>query len=190
MILETQRLFLRLFQDADLDAFVAYRSDPEVARYQGWDAPYSRERAVAFIAEMKAVQPGTSGAWLQLAIEIKGKSGLIGDCAFHILSGDPRQAEIAYTLARAYQGQGFASEAVARLFDYLFKDLNLHRVTANCDVENRASFRLLERVGLRREATFYQNVWFKGAWGSEYLYAILQSEWNAIKNSVGPSFKC
>jgi RimJ/RimL family protein N-acetyltransferase len=179
MLFETPRLILRRFQDADLEAFVTYRSDPEVARYQGWDAPYSRERAAAFIAEMKSVQAGIPGAWLQLAIEIKGKCGLIGDCAFHILPGDPRQAEIAFTLARASQGQGYATEAVTRLLAYLFDDLHLHRVTAICDVENQASFRLLERLGLRREATFLQNVWFKGAWGSEYLYAMLQSEWQA-----------
>lgn len=178
MLLETARLSLCRFQDSDLEAFAAYRSDPQVARYQGWDAPYSRERAAIFIAEMKAVQPGTPGDWMQLAIRVKGSSGLIGDCAFHVFKNDPRQAEIAYTLARAFQGQGYASEAVTRLLDYLFGDLHLHRVTATCDVENTASFRLLERIGMRREATFFQNVWFKGSWGSEYQYAILQSEWN------------
>jgi RimJ/RimL family protein N-acetyltransferase len=178
MRLETARLIMRRFQDEDLEAFAAYRSDPEVARYQGWDAPYSRERAAIFIAEMKTVQPGTPGDWMQLALEVKGQSGLIGDCAFHVFKQDPRQAEIAYTLARAHQGQGYASEAVTRLLDYLFHDLHLHRVTATCDVENVGSYRLLERVGFRREATFCQNIWFKGAWGSEYLYAILEAEWN------------
>ena len=121
LILETQRLSLRSFQDSDLESFVAYRSDPEVARYQGWEAPYSKDRAAAFIAEMKSVQPGTASAWVQLAIELQGKSDLIGDCAFHILAGDPRQAEIAYTLSRQVQGKGYATEAVVRLLDYLFK---------------------------------------------------------------------
>jgi RimJ/RimL family protein N-acetyltransferase len=66
--------------------------------------------------------------------------------------------------------------------DYLFGDLHLHRVTATCDVENLASFKLLERVGMRREAHHVENIWLKGAWGSEYVYAMLDREWNPIRN--------
>jgi RimJ/RimL family protein N-acetyltransferase len=63
------------------------------------------------------------------------------------------------------------------LLDYLFNELNLHRVIAECDVENIASYRLLERLGFRREAHLIENIWFKGAWGSEFHYAILEREW-------------
>jgi len=177
LILETPRLILRPFQDSDLEPFVAYRSDPEVARYQGWDAPYSVERATEFIAEMSHKQPAVQGEWYQLAVELKQGAPLIGDCAFHTLAHDARQAEIGFTLARQYQGQGHAAEAVTRLLDYLFRDLGLHRAVASCDVDNLASARLLERVGMRGEAHFVENIWFKGAWGSEYLYALLQREW-------------
>jgi [ribosomal protein S5]-alanine N-acetyltransferase len=108
-------------------------------------------------------------------------AGLIGDCAFQVLphdvGHDPRQAEIGFSFARALQGQGFATEAVSRLLDYLFGDLNLHRVVAITDAENRAAARLLERLGLRREGAFVENVWFKGAWGSEFYYALLHHEW-------------
>jgi [ribosomal protein S5]-alanine N-acetyltransferase len=65
------------------------------------------------------------------------------------------------------------------LLDYLFGDLNLHRVVAITDAENRAAARLLEKLGLRREGVFVENVWFKGAWGSEFLYALLRREWLA-----------
>jgi len=176
--LETPRLILRPFQESDLEAFSGYRSDPEVARYQGWEAPYSLEQAAAFIREMQSTRPGAPGEWYQIAIERKNTPGLIGDCAFHILAHDPRQAEIGFSLASAYQRQGYATEAVGRLLDYLFGDLDLHRVTATCDAENHASARLLERVGMRREGHFIENIWFKGAWGSEYAYAVLQAEWN------------
>ena len=176
--LETPRLILRPFQETDLEAFSAYRSDPQVARYQSWEAPFTLEQAAAFIREMQSTQPGTPGAWYQLAIERKSTPGLIGDCAFHVFAQDPRQAEIGFSLARAFQGQGYASEAVHRLLDYLFSELDLHRVSAICDAENHASARLLERVGMRREGHFIENIWFKGAWGSEYSYALLQAEWN------------
>jgi RimJ/RimL family protein N-acetyltransferase len=176
-VLETQRLILRPFQGQDLEAFTSYRSDPDVARYQSWEIPYSQDQAAALIQEMKRTQPGIPGEWYQFAIERKLSPGLIGDCVFHILTQDVRQAEIGFSLARQYQGQGYAAEAVNRLLDYLFGELDLHRVAAICDVENQASVRLLERVGMRREGHFIENIWFKGAWGSEYSYAMLHQEW-------------
>lgn len=181
--LETDRLILRPFQDSDLKTFVAYRSGPEIARYQGWDAPYSEEQGRTFIDEMKHQRPAVPGWWYQLAIELKSCGEMIGDCAFCVLSDSTRQAEIGYSLARAYHGNGYAAEAVSRLLDYLFDDLKLHRVRAVCDVENVPSSRLLERIGMRREAHFVQSTWFKGRWASEYWYAILRHEWLANKSS-------
>jgi RimJ/RimL family protein N-acetyltransferase len=104
---------------------------------------------------------------------------MIGDVAFTILKEDERQAEIGFTLARRYHGQGYAGEAVERLLAHLLGERRLHRVRANCDVENTASARLLERVGMRREAHLVESLWFKGHWASEYWYAILREEWEA-----------
>ena len=177
LVLETQRLIMRAFQDKDILDFTDYRSDPEVAKYQDWDAPYSVEKATQFVAENKAITPGTPGEWHQIAIELKDGGNLIGDCVFHILIEDEQQAEIGFTLSRQYQGHGYATEAVTRLVDYLFSELQLHRIRAICDVDNLASSKLLERIGMRREAHFVENIWFKGRWGSEYLYAILRSDW-------------
>lgn len=175
--LESPRLIVRSLCEADLDAFAAYRSDPEVARYQSWEAPYSREQAAALLAEMRRAPAGAPGVWHQLGIERRGQAGIIGDCAFQVLAEDARQAQVGVTLARAFQGQGYATEALRRLFDYLFHDLGLHRVAAVCDAENAASARLLKRLGMRREGHLVENIWFKGAWGSEFLYAILEREW-------------
>ena len=112
-----------------------------------------------------------------MAIERKDGGNLIGDCVFHIVAEDAQQAEIGFTLYRQYQGQGYATEAVTRLVDYLFDELHLHRIRAICDVENLASSKLLERIGMRREAHFVENIWFKGRWGSEYAYGLLRHEW-------------
>ena len=185
LVLETPRLLLRPLQDSDLERFAAYRSDPDVARYQSWESPYTKEQAAAFITAMKRVQPGSPGAWYQLAIERTHQAGLIGDCAFHVLAHDACQAEIGFSLARPYQRQGYATEAVRRLLEYLFDGLGLHRVTATCDAENRASAKLLERVGMRREGHFIENIWFKGTWGSEHLYALLHREWNSQGETKG-----
>jgi len=134
LVLETQRLKMRAFQDKDIQDFANYRSDPEVAKYQGWDAPYSVEKAAQFVAENKVILPGTPGEWHQIAIELKDGGNLIGDCAFHILAEDAQQAEIGFTLSRRYQGHGYATEAVTRLEHYLFSELQLHRIHAICDV--------------------------------------------------------
>lgn len=177
--LETARLVLRPFQVDDLEAFVAYRSDPENARYQGWEAPFSREAGIRFIQEMMYQPLGEPGSWYQVAIERKVDGRLIGDCALHFLDNAPNQVEIGFTLDRAAQGQGYGVEAVTRVLSYLFDDLDFHRVIAICDVNNVRSARLLERVGMRREGHFIENFWLKGAWTSEYHYAILQREWRA-----------
>ncbi len=180
--LETSRLRLRQFGDADLHLFIAYRNDPTVARYQSWEG-ISEVEARAFLQEQKEIQPGLPGQWSQIAIELKETGMLIGDCALKIEEHDPRQAEIGYTLSRAYQGRGMAAEAVTRLLEYTFESLGLHRVIAIVDCENAASVALLERLGLRREGHFHQNVWFKGKWADEYLYAMLQEEWRTQGNA-------
>jgi RimJ/RimL family protein N-acetyltransferase len=182
--LETTRLRLRHFLDGDLALFMAYRNDPEVARYQDWEG-ISEPEARAFLQEQKEVQPGLPGQWFQIAVELKETGMLVGDCALKIEEHDERQAEIGYTLSRAYQGRGIASEAVSCVLEYAFVTLGLHRVIAMTDCENVASVALLERLGLRREGHFRQNVWLKGKWGDEYLYAMLQEEWLTMRSTNG-----
>jgi len=179
LFLETERLILRSFRSADAEPFAAYRSDPLVAQYQGWEAPYALETARLFCVEMSRRPVGIPGEWCQLALELKVGGEMIGDVAFCILKEDNFQAEIGFTLSRRYQGQGYATEALRRLLAYLFDELQLHRVRANCDPQNTASSRLLDRLGLRREGHLLQSLWFKGRWADEYWYAILREEWQA-----------
>lgn len=174
--IESARLRLRRFQEDDLAPFIAYRNDPDVARYQSWEGVTEAE-AVAFVREQQTAPVGAPGEGLQIAIERRDNGRMIGDCFFKMMEDDLRQAEIGYTLARDAQRQGFATEAVAALLTWAFPTFDLHRVIAVVDVENTASVALLERLGLRREAHFRQNIWFKGAWGDEYVYAILRDEW-------------
>jgi RimJ/RimL family protein N-acetyltransferase len=175
--LETERLHLRRFRISDLEDLLSYRNDPVVARYQGWELPYTRESGSAFLLEMVSALPGEVGKWFQVAIELKSSKELIGDCAFHVMASDPRQAFIGITLARPYWRKGYGEEAACCLLDYLFSELYLHRIVAECDIENIASIKLLDRIGFRKEAHLLENIWFKGKWGSEYHYAILENEW-------------
>jgi len=174
--LESPRIVLRHFRDADLPSFLAYRNDPEIAKYQSWES-LNEQEAHAFVQEQKTLQPGVPGAWFQLAIELKETGRLVGDCGLKVHQQDTQQAEIGFTLSRDYQSKGLASETVSCLLDYAFIQLGLHRIIAVTDCQNAPCVALLERLGLRREGHFLQNVWFKGMWGDEYLYAILKDEW-------------
>ncbi len=159
LTIRTDRLLLRPFRPEDAAALAEYRSDPEVARYQSWSTPFPVAAAERLIAEMQGRTRARPGEWNQIAIEHAESRNLVGDCALRILAEDWRQASIGFTLARGHWGQGFATEAVGALLGAMFAggsigNEGLHRVTAVCDVQNAASHRVLERVGMRREAHF------------------------------------
>lgn len=170
------RLVLRRFELRDAGALAAYRSDPEVARYQAWDS-CTLDEARRFVASLAGRAPGTPGEWFQFAVSPTPQGPLLGDCALRCTRSDPRQAELGFTVAREHQGRGLASEAVRTLLGYAFDTLALHRVFAVVDDRNGPAQRLLARVGFREEGRFRDNAWFKGAWSSERLYALLRSEW-------------
>lgn len=181
--LETERLVLRRFRRDDVDAFIGYRNDPEVARFQSWERLSTRD-AGRILREQATLKPGTRGRWLQIAIETRDTGALVGDCALRVMRDEPWQAEIGFTLARDHQGHGYATEAVARLLDFALVTLDLHRVVAITVKENVRSIALLERLGMRREAVFEENVWFKGRWASEYLYAMLAADWRRARDGT------
>jgi RimJ/RimL family protein N-acetyltransferase len=174
------RLELRRFRPDDLEAFVAYRSDPRVARYQAWEAPYPAGTGREFIEQLQGSHPDTPGGWFQFAVTLRETGALIGDCAARVLASEPRNAEIGFTFATAWQGRGYATEAVRRLLQYLFVERDKHRVAATCDDRNLRSAALLERVGMRREGRLIESSWWKGEWTNDLLYAILQREWLAL----------
>lgn len=172
------RCLLRDFTEADLPAFAAYRSDPAVAQFQSWSPPYSLEAARALYDGVRATPFGTPDTWYQLAIADLQTGALMGDCALHFLD-DGAQIELGFTMAQAHQGRGIAREAVTALLDHVFGPLGKHRVIATTDALNDGAIRLLSRLGFRREGHFLQNVFFKGAWGDEMLFACLATEWRA-----------
>ncbi|HET7228981.1 MAG TPA: GNAT family protein [Longimicrobium sp.] len=176
-LLETERLRLRRLERRDLPALLAYRNDPEVARYQGWGDGFSAEQGAAMLEAQTGLEPGTPGAWFRWMMEEKATAAVVGDVAMCVAAEDTRQAELGFTLAREHQGRGLAAEAVRAVLGWAFGELALHRVVAVTDARNDAAAALLQRIGFRREAHFIQNVWYKGAWGDEFLFAMLRSEW-------------
>lgn len=175
---ETERLVARSFTPADVEPFAAYRGDPDVARYQSW-SDFTRADAEAFVASLQGEEPGVPGEWFQVALGSRRGDELVGDLALHLDADEPRQAEVGFTLAPAHQGKGYATEALTGLLDWAFPTFGLHRVIAVTDALNAPSAALLARVGMRQESHWVENVFFKGAWGSELQFAVLEREWAA-----------
>jgi RimJ/RimL family protein N-acetyltransferase len=184
----TERLTLRPFRSDDLDAFVAYRSHPEVARYQSWDSGYSMADAERFLASQRGIRLGDKGDWRQLVIVDRARATVCGDCAVRFLPDQPATAEVGVTLDVSQQGNGFATEALTALLAVLFLQHQLHRVVAETDDRNAPVHRLLERLAFRCEARLLEADWFKGEWSTLRTYAMLDHEYAAkqrTERSVG-----
>lgn len=172
-VLRTENLVIRAFEKKDLETFAKYRSQEVVAKYQSWTS-FTYQDAVELFESMDYSTFGREGNWYQLAITSLESDELVGDLAVHFI--DQEQIELGFTVCPDHQGKGVATEAVSSFLRYVFGELKKHRVVATTDAENTASYQLLEKLAFRREGHFIQNVFFKGAWGDEYQYALLRSE--------------
>ena len=177
--IETDRLLLRPFVAADFDALLALQSRADVARWLYWearDADAVRDALAARIAETALAADGDR---ISLAVVLRASSEVIGDCTLLQVSAAHRQAEIGFTLHPDHHGRGYATEAARELLRIAFDVCGFHRVIGRLEARNEPSARVLERLGMRREAHLIENEWVKGEWQSELAYAILEHEWRA-----------
>jgi RimJ/RimL family protein N-acetyltransferase len=181
--IETERLVLRPFTAEDFDALYAYQSRPDVATWLLWDARTEEEVRVALAKKLASVAIVEEGDVLALAIIRKETGELVGDVILDLLSAEHRTGEIGYIVHPDHQGHGYAAEACREVLRIAFEDLGLHRVIGRVEPRNRASARVLEKLGMRREATFVENEFIKGEWQSEGIYAILDREWREATRS-------
>jgi aminoglycoside 6'-N-acetyltransferase len=133
---------------------------------------------------MQNAAPGEPGEWYQIAIEVRATGEMIGDCAFCLDEVAPGHAEIGVTLSRSHQGQGYGCEAVGRLLEYLFGELCVRKVFANCDTRNERSSHLLERLGMQITGA-ERSVPFKGEWCTERWYSISEGQWRSGESCIG-----
>jgi aminoglycoside 6'-N-acetyltransferase len=145
--LVTRRLVLRRSRPEDAEAISAYRSHPDVHRYQGWDAT-DPGRIRAELDEMGRRLPGERG-WVQFTVEEREGGRLVGDVGLSPADGEPGVIKVGYTISPASQGRGYATEAVRALVDYAFDTLEVDVVRAYADADNAPSIRVAEKVGMR-----------------------------------------
>ncbi|MCA9876189.1 MAG: GNAT family N-acetyltransferase [Thermomicrobiales bacterium] len=174
--LRTDRLLLREFREEDWPALHAVESLPEVARYQHFD-PRTPEESRAYVLGASESVQETPRTTYDLAVALPGDDRVIGRCGLGITDEAQREAVLWYTLHPDAWGHGFTTEAARAVVDFAFRELRLHRVWAECDPRNVGSWRVLEKIGLRREGHLIENVWLKGEWCDSLLYAVLDREW-------------
>lgn len=183
----TARLLLRPFVAGDLEALEAMHGHPEVARFLDWE-PMSREAVAALLERVRqytAIDDRSDG--LRLATVLRDSQQLMGDVSMWCEPGNRREAEIGFVIHPDFQGHGYALEAVSVLVRLGFGELDLHRIIGRCDGDNLASARLMERLGMRREAHFRQAELIKGEWRDELVYAILAEDWRAGRSAAAGS---
>ena len=173
--IETARCRLRCFKETDLPAFVAYRANPAVARFQSWTT-YSYDDAMALYQDVTGKAFGLAGQWYQIAIADRQTDVLIGDLALHFVG--PGVVEIGFTISPGYQRQGYATEGLDGLLAYIFDVLQIGKVVAVTDANNRPSIAVLESSGFVRAGSV-RAVVFKGEAGEELDYCCLREQWLA-----------
>jgi RimJ/RimL family protein N-acetyltransferase len=175
--IRTARLLLRPFTRADVEDVWAYQRRPEVARYMSWE-PRTLAQTEAAVAQMaREDRLAGEGDCLSLAVVRADDDRVVGQVELVWHSTTSRQGEVGYVFNPDHHGQGLATEAARELLRLGFDGLGLHRIVGRCHAENRASARLLERLGMRKEAHFVDNELIKGAWRSQLVYAVLAPEW-------------
>jgi RimJ/RimL family protein N-acetyltransferase len=168
--IDTHRLRLRSFQRNDWQAVYEYTSDPAVMGYIP-EGPLTPAQAQAFVADNMGDQARA------VAVLLKTAEMLIGHIVFHPWEA-PQTDEIGWVFNRAYHGQGYATEAAGAVLHYGFEVLHLHRIIATCQPQNIASWRVMEKLGMRREAHFRKCLRRPdNQWWDEYFYALLDEEW-------------
>jgi RimJ/RimL family protein N-acetyltransferase len=178
--IETERLLMRPYTEDDLDAFYGMQSLPDVVRYLYWDVRTADEiRQVLETKVTKRTAIEHEGDGLQLAIQLRDSGVIVGDVVLVWTSEEHQSGEIGYVVHPDQQGHGFATEAGLVMLRLGFEELALHRIVARCDARNAGSWRVMEHLGMRREAHLRENEFVKGEWTDELVYAMLASEWQA-----------
>lgn len=174
--IETERLLLRDFREADFDAIHVYATDPEVVRYMTWgpNTPEVTREVLDRNLKRQEIWPRDE---LSLAVEVKATGAMIGVISLHDANTD--NSAFGYCYNRDAWGQGYGTEAARALARIAFTELGHHRIWATCDARNHGSYAIMEKVGMRREGHLLQDTRAHDGWRDSYVYALLAEEWRA-----------
>ena len=185
----TDRLVIRRFKPNDWQDLYEYLSDEEVVKFEPYDV-FSENQAIEE-AMRRSQDESFYAVCLKEKVKVKERDGnqdqdhlkLIGNLYF--AKGEFNTWEFGYVFNSKYQGLGYATESAKALLEHAFMHLGARRILAHCSPKNDSSWKLLERLHMRREGLFLQNVYFKTdhndepIWLDSYQYALLKTEWRS-----------
>jgi RimJ/RimL family protein N-acetyltransferase len=178
-VVDTPRLKLRRFSADDWRDLYEYLSQEETVKFEPYGV-FTEEMAKAEAAR----RTDDMAFW---ACELNSSGKVIGNV--YLAEQDCGNWEIGYVFNQNFWHNGYASEAVKAMMNWAFNENNTHRITAMCNPANVASWKLLERVGMRREGHLESNIFFSKdpngnpIWQNTYIYAVLQGEWKRLNGT-------
>lgn len=181
--LQTERLTLRLLSEDDTDDVVAYQGREDVCRYLLFE-PRTRDEVLEKMRVFNTARTlAVDHDYFQLGIELRSDDSarprVIGDIYFALVNAENSRGEIGWAMHPDFAGKGYASEAADAVLRMAFETIGLHRVIAELDPRNDRSIALCKRLGMREEAYFVKDLWFRGYWADTGMYGILRDEWLA-----------
>ncbi len=173
-VLETGRLLLRSFNEGDVNDIFEYASEPDVSKYLPWETHASVEATKEFLKKSKEIfQAADNIDW---GIELKTEKKLVGAISIRNWNDQNKCGDIGYVLSKKYWGKGITTEALRTIIQFGFGKLNINRMEAHCDENNPASYRVMEKAGMRYEGTLREKVFIKGRFVTIRFYSILRKE--------------
>jgi RimJ/RimL family protein N-acetyltransferase len=174
----TPRLNLREFTARDFDAVLAYSSDPRVTRYLFF-GPRDADSTQEYLDELLASQLEQPRTRFELAVEQNVGGRLMGACDLSLI--ERNVVDLGYMLESRAWGQGYATEIAAALLDAAFIELRVDRVISTVDVNNGASIRVLEKIGMRWEAVYRRHRRAKNRWWDCHLFVMPREVWESAR---------
>ena len=176
--LNTPRLTLREFEDADLAAVHDYAQDPETTKYLDW-GPNTLKDTTIFLNESLGFQKERPRNTFDMAVIADADKRLVGACSVTVIDTKKKIAALGYVINRKYWGNGYASESAAALIKFAFEKLGIEKVVATCDALNVGSEKVMQNVGMKQESKLAKHKFIKGKYRDELLYGIDKTAWTA-----------
>lgn len=173
--LRTERLLIRRVAPGDVEALLARRNEPAVARLQAWELPYPRQRAEEIVSRAAAMAGPAEEAWWMATVVVTATGQVVGDLVVH-MTNQMRTAEVGYSLASAHWGRGYATEALDALVDWLLEALPITRLAGMLHPDNRASAMVLERTGFLFEGHTRLSFWLGDDNSDDWIYGMTRDD--------------
>jgi [ribosomal protein S5]-alanine N-acetyltransferase len=178
----TARLNLREFVKSDFDAVYAYSSDPRVTKFLFF-GPRDHDSTADYLEDLLASQHEVPRTRFELAVEEIESGRVIGACDLSLI--ERNVVDLGYMLGLSDWGKGYATEIALALVDAAFFDLRADRIISTVDVNNQASIRVLEKIGMRWEAVFRKHRRAKNRWWDCHLFVLPREVWELSRANSG-----